>query len=1517
METLRRRFLVTVSLFMLMVIFLFVPTMTGRAEDATPTEPTTPPTEWTEQPTVNATVLDVTQASCDIDSKEDLYGLNAWIKNNSNTNLTINLNADIVVNDGVINADTDEFGVYLWIPINADCNITFNGNGHTISGLYFNDKARSNAGFFGSCEGSVKVSKLGIVNSYFHGGSNVGAFAGTLSSDSEIFECYSQSIVSAEDNAVGGIVAVLNGSATISSCYNTGNVPCAPTSYNANVKNSCYVTTGASELATYAGTGSAALTDAEFKSGAAAYVLSGGLDTDELGGYDEDTAWGQKLTPATDGSGATTNKSYPVFSDDKVYFGKASCTGQETYINDVVVDFHTGVVKHAATGATCAANGNEEYYECTDCNSIVALNENGIFEVVEGKTAADYTIAATGHEGVANDTTGRYTKFLFNSKTTKTGDKISHVHVYHFICTECGEVVTDEDGAAITDEVDASASVILTQKGAACLGITTTYYCADCGYEETVKSEATGEHTEVVYCTEGYHWTMCSACRTVTSAKAAHTIKITTEAKDATCEEDGCTEGSVCEVCGRVMKVSQVIDKLGHSWSDWTTTKEPTCEEAGSRERLCYTCGKTETEEIAATGHDEYDVAQVDPTCTEKGTTAGVKCKVCGDTLYGCEEIPALGHREVVDEAVAPTCTTPGKTAGKHCSVCGEVTEAQKVVEATGHQHTEVLPAVAPDCKTGTTGLTAGEKCTDCGTIITPQEVVAAEHKPETLGPKDATCTEDGYSILVQCSVCGTEIRKVVIPATGHTMEDVEAVEATCTTAGNIAHKKCSVCGALQDAEGNALTAEDVVVEATGHTMEDVEAVAPTCTTAGNIAHKKCSVCGLLQDAEGNVLTAEDVVVEVIAHTMEDVEAVEATCTTAGNIAHKKCSVCGTLQDADGNELTAEGIVVKATGHTWAYKAAVEATCTTAGNRDYLYCSVCKAFQDENDTPDNVVIAALGHAWEDVAALAPTCTTDGHIAYQHCPRCNADSLTEDERKIEAAHTNIVEDAAVEATCTTPGKTAGSHCADCGTVIEAQQDTELAEHAWEDVAEKAATCTEAGNIAHKKCANCDALQSTEGAELKAEDIVVKALGHSFVVDNADMGWAYDETNGITSKVVIPCEHEGCTETVDKASVVVTFAKGADGKSLVATGKVTYLGKQTTKESTFNVTEKATQTNEGLNVEYTFEQVVEEGQEGISFTKTSTATGVVSETSNTITYTAEITVNGVTFTTTRVFDMNNINYSWSKAGDGYELIAVINGKEENDGTLRLVIQSTKTEERNDDGVLVKTIYTAKVQVGDYVIATKIKEVAEDIIYTVTVQGGTLSDGTTSQKVSYGTLVTLTHDEITVGYFGGWYVDGVLVSQSDTYSFYVKKDVTVEARTSTAELEKKAVLTISATDREAVEGTDKEKFAIVYTWEIPEGCTFVEAGYKRIITTDAENENKDIYKALTGTNTSSSYTVSTVKNSLTTKAGSCTANLTLSAKTKTNNIYAVAYVTYIDANGDSHTVYSENLIASMATK
>lgn len=1430
METLRRRFLVTVSLFMLMVTFLFVPTMTGRAEDATPTEPTkTPPVEWTEQPTIDATTLDATQASCDISSKEDLYGLNAWIKNNSNTNLTINLNADIVVNDGVINADTDEFGVYLWIPINADCNITFNGNGHTISGLYFNDSTRSNVGFFGACEGSVKVSKLGIINSYFNGGSNVGAFAGTLGKGSVIKECYSQSTVGASDtNTLGGIAAVLLEDATISSCYNTGDVKCAPESYKNNVTNSCYVTAGPSGLATYDGTGSAALTDDEFKSGAAAYLLSAGLD--DVDGIDETTAWGQKLTPASDGSGATTNKSYPVFSNDKVYSGKASCTATEdTYINDIVVNFHTNVVKHVATGATCQADGNEEYYECTACSKIVAANESGIFEEVEGKTAEDYKIAATGHADVLTNIE-QYTKFLFNSKTLVDGE-FTHTHVYHFICTKCGEVVTSEDGEAIADEVAANDTVVTTQTGGACLGITTTHYCADCGYEQVIKTAGTGTHTEVVYCTEGYHWTMCSECKTVTSAKAEHTIKVTTAASDPTCTDDGATEGSECEVCGRIMAVSEVLPATGHNYSDWTITLEATCTVAGSKERTCYTCGEKFTEEIAATGHTEVEVAQVDATCEEDGCTAGVKCSVCEATLRGCQVITALGHVEVTDAAVAATCTTTGLTEGKHCSVCEKIILPQEVVAATGHTEV-VVDAVAATCTED--GLTEGKKCSVCDTVLIAQQVVPAAHTPETLPAQAATCTQEGWSILVRCSVCQTEIKKVAIAALGHDIVIDEAVAATCTAAGREEGSHCSRC--------NDVTVVGNEIAALGH--------------------------DIVTDAR-----------------------VEATCTEVGHEEGSHCSRC---------DETTGGAVIPATGHTWTYHAAVAATCTDEGSKDYLYCSVCNAFQDENDTEESVKIPALGHAWEDVARLEPTCTTDGHKAYQHCTRCGEDSMTEEERKLEAHHVEE-EIPAVDATCTSTGLTAGIRCSVCGTITKEQEEVQMTAHELEEVAELPATCTTPGHTAGQACKNCDYVTYTE----------TPATGHTFDAQNPDMGWAYDETNGITSKVVLHCSNGDCEETFDKINCTVTVAKGQDS-TLVATGKFTYNGTPVTKTLTFEVTEELNQTSTGFDVVYKFTQKdAEAGTEPISFTKTSAAASTVSDYNNTITYTASTTVNGVTFTTTRVFDMGNISYSWSKAGDGYQLVAIVGGKTEADGTLRLVAQGVKSEEHNEEGVLIKTIYTAKVQVGDYVIATKTKEIAEDLKYTVTVVNGSFADGTTSQEIAYGTLVTLEHIAAEYGeHFIGWYVGEELVSQKDSYSFHVTKNVTVTAKFDKQAPEAQAIVNATVTERVDDAATGKQKVTVTIEWSLPEGFEFIEAGFNRIYVT-AGSDSSSLEENL---KTVSGDVKNAVAN-LQTKEGTYEFNLTLSATTKVKDMYFIGYIKYKDASGQEQVVYTQ-LMSSLAS-
>ena len=80
-----------------------------------------------------------------------------------------------------------------------------------------------------------------------------------------------------------------------------------------------------------------------------------------------------------------------------------------------------------------------------------------------------------------------------------------------------------------------------------------------------------------------------------------------------------------------------------HVFGEWTVTKEATCTEPGSKERVC-TCGEKETEVIAALGHTEEVIPGKAATCTETGLTEGKKCTRCNVTLVEQEVIPALGH---------------------------------------------------------------------------------------------------------------------------------------------------------------------------------------------------------------------------------------------------------------------------------------------------------------------------------------------------------------------------------------------------------------------------------------------------------------------------------------------------------------------------------------------------------------------------------------------------------------------------------------------------------------------------------------------------------------------------------------------------------------------------------------------------------------------------------------------------------------------------------------------------------
>ncbi len=161
------------------------------------------------------------------------------------------------------------------------------------------------------------------------------------------------------------------------------------------------------------------------------------------------------------------------------------------------------------------------------------------------------------------------------------------------------------------------------------------WHVCSCGEKADVSGHTFGDWrtTKASTCSAaGEKERSCSVCGYVEKAaieKLAHT-----PAADAavapTCTNSGKTEGSHCSVCGTVLTAQQTVPAAGHSFGEWTVNREATCLAKGQKSRACTVCGVSETQDIAALGHD-YVENVVPPTVTGEGYTEHV-CSRCSDT---------------------------------------------------------------------------------------------------------------------------------------------------------------------------------------------------------------------------------------------------------------------------------------------------------------------------------------------------------------------------------------------------------------------------------------------------------------------------------------------------------------------------------------------------------------------------------------------------------------------------------------------------------------------------------------------------------------------------------------------------------------------------------------------------------------------------------------------------------------------------------------------------------------------
>lgn len=235
------------------------------------------------------------------------------------------------------------------------------------------------------------------------------------------------------------------------------------------------------------------------------------------------------------------------------------------------------------------------------------------------------------------------------------------------------------------------------------------------------------------------------------------TVKVN---KKKTSEQPTTTEQKTTEKVTTESKTTETPTKPEHQheYTEWYITKAVSCNDYGTEERVCRTCGDKQSRSISPKGHDwsEYDIVR-DATCTEEGLKTR-KCNYCG-------------------------------------------TEEELAIKPNGHELGEYIIDNSTCIHEGS----KSRQCKNCS-YIESEKLPLEEHKYSAWNVvKNPTCSETGRETRL-CNVCyHSEDRE--IPAT----------EGHVSTAGGTkeCHSKCSVCGKVLDDETYHRYTDEIIRQAT------------------------------------------------------------------------------------------------------------------------------------------------------------------------------------------------------------------------------------------------------------------------------------------------------------------------------------------------------------------------------------------------------------------------------------------------------------------------------------------------------------------------------------------------------------------------------------------------------------------------------------------------------------------------------------------------------------------------------
>lgn len=386
-----------------------------------------------------------------------------------------------------------------------------------------------------------------------------------------------------------------------------------------------------------------------------------------------------------------------------------------------------------------------------------------------------------------------------------TSDVNLEKHEFHPSCDETHHFEECECGERI-NEVKHEFTNVLTIDATCTTDGLAKYKCA-CGYEYEETIEALGHNPSIV------------------------------NGKDATCQDTGLTDGTICSTCGVTLKEQESISKTNHSYTEWVIDTPATCIAKGKEKRECEDCDLVEYRDTVIINHTPVEIESVESTCITHGHTAGSYCGYCKKVLVETEELPLKEHKFSEWDTITPaTCVSVGSQ--KRVCECGK----EEYQELSIKSHDIItIPATESTCTTH--GNTVGTYCDYCKKVfVETDELPLEDHNyGEYQEVTKATCISKGMDKRI-CSECGHEDFKET-DILKHNYITTEAVPSTCTIQGHTAGSYCSTCGKVE-------TAEELLPLANHSYPEEYTVIKDATYISNGSAYYKCNNCEHAQNVE-------------------------------------------------------------------------------------------------------------------------------------------------------------------------------------------------------------------------------------------------------------------------------------------------------------------------------------------------------------------------------------------------------------------------------------------------------------------------------------------------------------------------------------------------------------------------------------------------------------------------------------------------------------------------------------------